>query len=546
MMGQVLERIKSLASKKATASGTPVLSLVARLVAAAVLTAVALTVKLPAAAKIALLILSVLVAGFDLIVEAVEAVMKMDFFAAPVILFVVVLGSLILGFFSDAAVAVILYQLCMAVLRYAQARTKSSALDLVGGEEPERAARVQELVNSEGAGETELESVIGRSVSIVLKAAVLFAVIYAIVVPFTGATFRNSIHRALMILAVCTPISVLAAMPLAAIVGQCFAARQGVVFNKTRHMEDTAHAETAVFDQAGVFSEEAPKLLAVRSDKVDKETMMNFAAHALYYSEQPVAKAVSDAYDQEYRLDMISDFAEIPGSGVTVKLGGNPVVIASGDYLLSRGVRIPQEQEAGQVFYLVVAGRYVGKIIVSASRNEAVRDLADAMRDVGLRRCVLLTEDGAEQSQKVGEAFRFDEVHGECDLERKLKLISDMVSGAENHVLYVYSNGFEAHSEAKVDMRVSKKAKYADVTVDPERVTNLPFAVQICKRMGQIQGENAIFAFLVKALLIFLAINGKSTLWFVLFLDSAAAIATVLNAIRVTKDSLFANLRRSE
>ena len=546
MMAQFLERIKSLAGKKATASGMPALSLIARLVAAAVLTAVALIVKIPTAAKIALLILSTLVAGFDLIVEAVEAVMKKDFFAAPVILFVVVLGSMILGFFTDAAVAVILYQVCMAALRYAQAQTKNSALELVRGEDADRAARVHELVNGEGAGETELASVIGRSVSIVLKAAVVFAVVYAIVVPFTGATFRSSIRRALMILAVCTPMSVLVAMPLTAIVAQCFSARQGILFNKARNMEDTAHAETAVFDQAGVFSEEAPKLLAVRSDKVDKDTMMDFAAHALYYSEQPVAKAVTDAYDQEYRLDMISEFSEIPGSGVTVKLGGNPVVIASGDYLLSRGVRIPQEQEAGQVYYLVVAGRYVGKIIISASKNEAVRDLTEAMRDAGLRRCVLLTEDGAEQSQKVGEAFRFDEVHGECDLERKLKLISDMVSDAENHVLYVYSTGFEAHSEAKVDMRVSKKAKYADVAIDPERITALPFALQICKRMGQVQTVNAVFAFLVKALLIFLAINGKCTLWFALFLDSAAAIATVLNAIRVTKDSLFANLRRSE
>ena len=546
MMAQFLERIKSLAGKKATASGMPALSLIARLVAAAVLTAVALIVKIPTAAKIALLILSTLVAGFDLIVEAVEAVMKKDFFAAPVILFVVVLGSMILGFFTDAAVAVILYQVCMAALRYAQAQTKNSALELVRGEDADRAARVHELVNGEGAGETELASVIGRSVSIVLKAAVVFAVVYAIVVPFTGATFRSSIRRALMILAVCTPMSVLVAMPLTAIVAQCFSARQGILFNKARTMEDTAHAETAVFDQAGVFSEEAPKLLAVRSDKVDKDTMMDFAAHALYYSEQPVAKAVTDAYDQEYRLDMISEFSEIPGSGVTVKLGGNPVVIASGDYLLSRGVRIPQEQEAGQVYYLVVAGRYVGKIIISASKNEAVRDLTEAMRDAGLRRCVLLTEDGAEQSQKVGEAFRFDEVHGECDLERKLKLISDMVSDAENHVLYVYSTGFEAHSEAKVDMRVSKKAKYADVAIDPERITALPFALQICKRMGQVQTVNAVFAFLVKALLIFLAINGKCTLWFALFLDSAAAIATVLNAIRVTKDSLFANLRRSE
>jgi len=546
MMGQFLDRIKSLASKKATASGLPEVALIARIVVAAVLTAVALLIKLPVAAQIALLILAAIIAGFDIAFDAVEAVMKKDFFAAPVILLLVVFGSFVLAYPADAAVAVILYQVGMAALRYVQIRTRASALELVSEEDAERISRVQDLIGAEDAGETELASVIGRSVSLVLKAAIVFAIVYAIVVPFTGATFRVSIHRALMILAVCTPLSVVAAMPLTGIVAQCFAARQGLVFNRARSMEATAHAETAVFDKAGIFSEEAPKLLAVRSDKVDKETMMNFAAHALYYSEQPVAKAVSDAYDQEYRLDMISDFAEIPGSGVTVKLGGNPVIVASADYLLSRGVRIPQEQEAGQVFFLVVAGRYVGKIIVSSTTNEAAIDLTDAMRDVGLRRCVLLTKDSAEQSQKVGEAFSFDEVFGECDLERKLKTISDMCAGSENHVIYVYSNGFEAHSEAKVDMRVNRKAKYADVSIDPDRVTNLPFGVQICKRMGQVQTENAIFAFLVKALLIFLAINGKCTIWFALFVDLAAAIGTVLNSIRVTSDSLLANLRRGE
>ena len=545
-MGQILDRIKSLAGKKVTANGTPDAVLIARLVLAAVLAAVALLIQMPVVVRYILLILAVIVAGFDLGIDAVDAVVKKDYFAAPVLILFVVFGCLILGYPGESAAAVILYQLCMAALRYAQKRTLDSGLELLSGDDADRAARVQELVSADKAGETELGSVIGRSASVVLKAAMVLAVLYAIIVPFTGPSFRTSIHRALMILALCTPLSVIVSMPLTAIVAQCFAGAQGVIFNKARSMEETAHAETAVFDKAGIFSEEAPKLLAVRSDMLDKETMMNFSAHALYYSEQPVAKAVSDAYDQEYKLDVISDFAEIPGSGVSVKIAGTPVLVSTADYLLSRGIRIPQEQEAGQVFFLIVAGRYVGKLILSVSTNDAARDLTDAMRDVGLRRCILLTEDSAEESQKTGESFHFDEVYGECDLERKLKLISDMCSGTDNHVLYVYSNGFEAHSDAKVDMRVSKKAKYADVSVAPERLTSLPFAMQICKRMGQIQAENAIFSFVIKALLIFLAINGKCTLWFALFVDAAAAIATVLNAIRVTKDSLFANLRNPE
>lgn len=545
-MGQILERIKSLAYKKVTDSGMPDLVLIARVVLAVVLTAVALIVKMPVVVRVLLLILAAVAAGFDLCFEAVDAVLGKDYFAAPVVLLLVAFGAIILGFPEESAVALILYQICMAALRYAEKRTRDSALELLSEEDEERISRMRELLGAQDNDETELGSTIQRSVSLVLKAAIALAVVYAIVVPFTGPTFRTSIHRMLMILAVCTPLSVVVSMPLTAVVAQCFAARQGLVFHKARSLEEIAHTETAVFDKAGIFTEEAPKLLAVRSELIDKATMMNFAAHALYYSEQPVAKAVSDAYDQEYRLDVISDFSEIPGSGVSVKIAGNPVLVATGDYLMSRGVRIPEEKEAGQVYFLVIAGRYVGKLILSASTNEDARDLAENMREVGLSRCVLLTEDSAEQSQKTAQAFGFDEVYGECDLERKLKLISDMCTGSDNHVMYVYTNGFEAHSGAKLDMRASKKSKFADAVVDPERLSALPFAVQIGKRMGRLQAENAIFAFLIKALLIFLAINGKCTIWFALFLDSAAAIAVVLNSIRVTQDSLIAMIRRSE
>ncbi len=173
MMGQVLDRIKGLAGRKVTPSGMPDLVLIIRLVIAIVLTAASLIIKVPTAVKYILLVLAVIAAGFDLCFEAVEAVMRKDFVAAPVLVLIAAVGSILLGYPVDGAVAVILYQVCMAALRFAEARTMDSAMDLVRGEEADRAARMQELIHAEGAGETDLGSVIGRSVSLVLKAAIV-------------------------------------------------------------------------------------------------------------------------------------------------------------------------------------------------------------------------------------------------------------------------------------------------------------------------------------------------------------------------------------
>ena len=55
--------------------------------------------------------------------------------------------------------------------------------------------------------------------------------------------------------------------------------------------------------------------------------------------------------------------------------------------------------------------------------------------------------------------------------------------------------------------------------------------------------KNALFVFIVKAILIFLSIIGYCNLWLAVFIDFVAAVASVLNTIRVTSESLRSSLR---
>ena len=61
----------------------------------------------------------------------------------------------------------------------------------------------------------------------------------------------------------------------------------------------------------------------------------------------------------------------------------------------------------------------------------------------------------------------------------------------------------------------------------------------LCRRMREIAIENAVFAFVVKAILVFLSIIGLCSVWFAVFIDTVAAVATILNSIRVTSESLI-------
>lgn len=544
-MSKFSDRIPAFLKKSGRETGKLDTVLVVRLIIAAILLAVAVIVAMPTVLRYALLALSLIVAGYDLAIDAINSVEAGDYFAPSLIVLVTAILALCIAYPVEAAALVLVYQLGLIVVAYVDERSRRASLELLNDLEEDTVTRVHERIKEEDAGKLKLAGTVGKSASFVLKITMAFALVYAILLLFLGDySLRTSLHRALMILVVCTPFSVIAAMPLTAIYGMCFSAQQGIEFNNAAAMEDTAEVSTVVFDKAGIFSQDKPRVLSVQSNILDNRTFMNFAAHAVYYSEQPFAQAISSAYGTEYKLEVISDFQEIPGNGVELQIAGNPVILATPSVFALRGIRIPQEQtNDGQAYYMTVAGRYVGRILISDSVNAEARDLPENMVESGIRHCVLLTEEGSEESQRLGDLLGFHEVYSECDTEKKLRVIEELTNGGQSKIAYVYANGFEAHSAADVDVRVSKKSKFADALVQPDLVTNLPFAVRICRRMCNVAKENAVFAFAVKAILIFLSMIGYSNLWFVMFVDMAAAVATQLHASRVTQESMISRIK---
>lgn len=519
--------------------------LIVRLALATVLFVVSMIVKMPVAVKMIILVLAAAAAGYDLVLEAVNDITGGSYFATPIIISFVALVSFIIGFAVEGVALVILYQIGGLLMKYVGERTKKTAEELLKRRNEDATDAVRIQIAQGDTAPKSIEKLMLDSSSLVLKGAMVFALIYAIVLPLTTSySFIVSIHRAITILLISTPVSVVAAMPFTGMIGLAYSAQQGVMFNSVDIMETAESLNMAVFDKAGIFTDGSPRVLAIESDVLDNHNLINFASHAAYYSEQPAARAIAALNDQEFRTDIISDFEEIPGSGIDVNIGGAHVSLGTAEFLASRGVYVPQsEGDAGKPYYMSIADRYVGRFIVSDNINEDAADLASEMKAVGMRRCILLTEDSEKVGQSFAEELDFDEAFCQCSPERKLKYIDDLSQAGKNKLAFIYANGIEGHSAAELDMRVAKKAKYADAVVLPECVENIPFSFQVAKRMKEVAIENAVFAFVIKAVLIFLSIIGYCNVWFAIFIDIVAILATMLNAVRVTNESLISTYR---
>jgi len=515
--------------------------LIIRLVAASILFAASLLfTKLPGFVNIIILAVAAAAAGYDVAIEAIDYALDKDYFATPLVIVFVTLVSFIIGFPAEGAALPILYQIGMFLISYAEDRSRKSAIELLQYHDESTVNKVIELVCKDGAGDMVMEQSMRYSAGSVLKLAMVFSLVYAVALPLvTNYSYTVSIHRALMIILIASPMSVVVSMPITGIIAMCFSAKHGVIFNNAACMEVVSEAGTAVFDNAGIISEDKARLTAVHPERLDSVTFLTFAAHALYFSELPLAKAVAAAYTKDYRLELIEDYEDIPGYGVEANIGGAHVIVASKELFSGRGIDInDNNNDRGQSFYMTISGMYVGKLVINSELNNEATELVIGMREAGISRNVLLTEDANFESRRVAEEMDFREVYSECDTEKKLRLVEDLKTSAKKPVIFIYSKGTETHSAADVDVRVSRKGKYADVIVFPEYLANLPFAVHVCNRMREIVTVNALFAFIVKAFLIFLSIVGYCNIWFAIFIDMVAALATILNSIRVTSESL--------
>ena len=520
-------------------------TLVLRLVVASLIFAASLIVSLPEFATIILLVVSAVAAGYDIVLKAAKEVENGDYLATPVVVSLITVLSFIVHFEIEATALVLLYQIGSLLLEFSIEHTKKTAYEILKYQDDDIREQLEETINDQARLQMNICEVMKSSSGGVLRIAMIIAIFYAIALPIvTNFSYIVSVHRALMIILIATPTSIIVSIPVAAAVGLCYSAQQGIVFNNAASLETLGYSQTAVFDKSGIFTEDCPRIIAIHSDVMNSDAFLAFIAHCVYHSEQPIANAVSAVYDKQYQLDIIKDFVDIPGYGVELTVDGIKVCIALREYMLGRGVALPEDSgNPGQTFYVAVAGRVMGKIVISSEVNSELENLVPEMKTARFGRCVLLTEDNKESGQQFAELMNFTEMYPQCDSEKKLRVVTEISRKARAAVAFIYSSGIDEHSNADLDMRVNRNAKHADAAIHPDAINNIPFVKHIAKRVREIAIENALFTFIVKALLIFLSIIGYCNLWFAIFIDFIAAIATILNTIRVTSESLASTIK---
>ncbi|MEP1588990.1 heavy metal translocating P-type ATPase [Sulfitobacter sp.] len=369
-------------------------------------------------------------------------------------------------------------------------------------------------------------------------------------------TAADSFYRAMAVLVAASPCALAIATPSAVLSGVARAARGGVLIKGGAPLEAMGHLDAIAFDKTGTLTIGEPHLVEITpyGDATETELLQVSAAVEML-SDHPLAQAV--VRDVKTRLGDLpseaSDFANIIGQGVSAKVDGKVVHIGKTALFESaQGLPLPDDLRAtveamsqnGRTTVIVRSGdRYLGAIGLMDTPREDARSVIAALRDLGLKRMMMISGDNQNVADAVAREVGLDTAFGDLMPEDKVTKIAALK--AEGGVAMVGDGVNDAPAMANATVGIAMGAAGSDVALETADIAlmaddlqTLPFAVGLSRKTSRIIRLNLWFSLGVVALLIPATLFGLGIGPAVL-VHEGSTLVVVANALRLLafKDS---------
>ena len=349
------------------------------------------------------------------------------------------------------------------------------------------------------------DTVSGYFVPAVISIAVLTTIVWLLL----GRELGYALARGISVLVISCPCALGLATPVAIMVGNGLGAKNGILFKTAASLEATGRTQIVALDKTGTITEGAPRvtdLLPVEG--VSETELLTLAAALESRSEHPLAKAVLACSEAKaITPPTVTDFAALPGNGLTAKLDGVDIFGGSASFIQSK-LSLPAAlaQQAEQLaaegktpLFFGGAGRLLGVIAVAdtikADSPEAIRQL----QNMGIR-VVMLTGDNQRTADAIGRQAGVDEVIAGVLPDGKEAVIRQLQASGKVAMVGDGINDAPALTRADTGIAIGAGTDVAidaaDVVLMNSRLSDVPAAIRLSRAALRNIHENLFWAFI--------------------------------------------------
>ena len=407
-------------------------------------------------------------------------------------------------------------------------------------------ARILELVENASNKKAPTEKFITKFAKVYTPIVVAIAVLVAIIPPIIikDATFSEWIYKALSILVVSCPCALVVSIPLGFFSGIGAASKKGILVKGGNYLEALRDSEIVVFDKTGTLTKGIFEVTEINSINMSKEELLEITAMGESLSNHPIAMSIANAYGKEVNKDEIKDYKEISGHGIEVTIRENEVLLGNSKLMKSNNIDYNDIDSIGTIVHVAINGEYKGNIVISDEIKENVKEALTELKEVGIKKTIMLTGDNKNVADKVAMDIGIDEVYSELLPGDKVSKIEEILNKktSKGKVLFVGDGINDAPVLARADIGVAMGGigsdaaiEAADVVLMKDKIEEISEAIRVSRRTNMILWQNIIFSLGVKIIVMLLVILGLTNMWAAVFADVGVTLIAVLNSMRIIR-----------
>ena len=499
-----------------------------RCAAAAALFAAACIVRASAGtASLLLAVASILCAGYDRLIRAFAVCVREKRFDEELLMSIVVIAAIALGRPLESAAGMLLMQIASVFASFIEEKTRRKLSSLT-----EDGASAK----TDGTKSSRAEEFMARFSRLYTPIVLGIAVVIAVITPIVFHTaVREGIYRALILLVIACPCSLITAISLTGLAGVGSAADQGTMIRSTYAIDALSRVSTVVFDQKTALEGDGLRVVSVKSDRMDADTLLRIAAHACAYSDGMYAECIKAAYHDTIYIELIQSFQQEPGRGITVEVDGVSIILGLESFIREHGVDPGVDAVAEPCAYLAIDGKYAGRILLGALAKPLTSEAVAALSWESDRHVVMLTEDPASAAEKFVRLAGIDQYYADCTAASKADILRDLKERGKRSdtLLFAGDPKLDPACFAAADVRV---AASDNVDVDVYSADSAPVtvvrAIDTAKRTRSVMRQSVFGILVFKLLILALDMLGVCPLWLAIFADAGMAFAASVCALR--------------
>ena len=417
-------------------------------------------------------------------------------------------------------------------------------------------SKVLDLVENASSKKSTSENFITKFAKYYTPTVVISAVLLSLIPPaflaLTGggsffSLFPDWFKRSLIFLVISCPCALVISIPLSFFGGIGGAAKRGILVKGSNYLEAIAQADTIVFDKTGTLTkgvfvvEEAHP-----ADHVTKEELIEMAAYAECYSSHPIAQSLRKAYGKEIDQSQVTEVTEIAGKGLSAKVGGKTIYAGNKKLMEQIGVNCPDAVAYATVVYVAVETSYAGYVII----NDVVKDdsakAISGLKDIGIKKTVMLTGDSKASGERVGQMLGLDEIYTQLLPGDKVDMVEKLLAeeGEKSRLAFVGDGINDAPVLARADIGIAMGGlgsdaaiEAADIVLMTDEPSKIVTAIRIAKKTLGIAHQNTVFALVIKIGVMILGALDMANMWAAVFADVGVAVIAILNSLRALNTS---------